>query len=82
MHLCKEQNGKCSFARIIFHLTCKLKQSMSNVLGFYDFWTGKGVTRYRKAGTATTSWLYSNTMTGCWYFKQSIFSAYYVLSTV
>lgn len=72
IYVVKEQNGKHSFARIIFHLTCKLKHSMGNELGFYDFWTGKGVTRGRKAG-AVTSWLYCNTMIGCCCFKQSVF---------
>ena len=32
----KEQNGKCSFTKIIFCLTCKLKHSLGNELGFCD----------------------------------------------
>lgn len=46
----KEHNGKCSFPLKILHLTRKLKHSPGNELGFYDFWTGEGVTSRDRKG--------------------------------
>lgn len=71
----------------IFHLTCNLKHSLSNELGFYDFGTGEGMAsgywKGRSCGELVIlqhndrSLLFQKV-----YFNQQIFSAYYMPSII